>query len=325
LDKIAFPYRSSTHLPFLHVIAEGGFYEKYGLEVDYDRPIGSSEAHRAVAAGEIEFVGGNHVSTYGRRARGDNWVYLGQSVNSVPGRTLCVRADSGINRIEDLRGKVVGSRGSHPKLNDWLQLKQHGLDVDRDEVAIVDQVAHDNGMDPTDSKAMDETEPLWEWVRDKAVDAAFIVPPTTENARDAGLKLIDIETLPMIYFTTFSTGMAFLERHPDIVERFLKAVIEGVHFFKTEPQRAIEIMRRRYTIEGPMDLKAATALYGHLAPALEPKLYPTMQAIANVYEEGKYHDADANRINPMQLWDLHAIRRIDDSGFVDDLYKKVHA
>ena len=131
MDKIAFPYRSDSHLPLLHVIAEGGFYEKYGLEVDYDRPIGSSEAHRAVAAGEIEFVGGNHVSTYGRRARGDDWVYLAQTVNTVPGRTLCVRADSEINGIADLREKVVGTRGHHPQLNDWLQLKQHGLDVDR--------------------------------------------------------------------------------------------------------------------------------------------------------------------------------------------------
>jgi hypothetical protein len=45
-----------------------------------------------------------------------------------------------------------------------------------------------------------------------------------------------------------------------------------------------------------------------------------MNAIANVYEEAKRQDADAKKINPMELWDLHHIRQIDDTGFVDSLY-----
>ena len=163
----------------LHVVAESGSWEKYGLDVDYARPISSHEAHEAVTSGSIEFVGGNHISTYGHRARGDNWIYLGQTLNSLPGRKLVVRADSGIHSIADLRGKKVGERGAHPKLNDWLQLKQHGLDTDRDEVAIIDQVPLAGG------KSVDAATPnakvgfLWEWVRDGQVDAAFLVPPMT--------------------------------------------------------------------------------------------------------------------------------------------------
>jgi ABC-type nitrate/sulfonate/bicarbonate transport system substrate-binding protein len=150
MDKIAFPYRSSSHLVLLHVIAESGSWEKHGLEVDYDRPISSTEAHRAVPLGEIEFVGGNHVSTYGRRARGDSWVYLGQTVNQV-NHQLVVRADSGINGLADLHGRKVGTRGSHPSLNDWLYLKQHGLDSDRDDIEFVNQTKLKQGsMDAED-------------------------------------------------------------------------------------------------------------------------------------------------------------------------------
>src|SRR6478672_1435818 len=36
MDKIAFPYRSSSHLVLLHVVAESGAWEKHGLSVDYD-------------------------------------------------------------------------------------------------------------------------------------------------------------------------------------------------------------------------------------------------------------------------------------------------
>jgi hypothetical protein len=47
-----------------------------------------------------------------------------------------------------------------------------------------------------------------------------------------------------------------------------------------------------------------------------------MQAIANVYEEAIRQDKDAKKVNPMELWDLHHIRRLDDMGFVDALYGK---
>jgi ABC-type nitrate/sulfonate/bicarbonate transport system substrate-binding protein len=320
MDKIAFPYRSNTHLSLLHVIAESGSWEKYGLEVEYDKKISASRAHDAVLKGEVEFVGGNHISTYGRRARGDEWVYLGQTINAVS-RQLVVRPDSGIDGVGDLREKVVGTRGSHPRLNDWLFLKQRGLDEDRDDVKIVDQIRHERGsLDPHDPQSEEGIEPLWTWVRDRKVDAAFLMPPTAVFAKEAGLKVIDIEPMPMIYFTTLSSSLTFVEKHPDIVERFLKGVIEGIHFFKTQPEKSIRIIRDRYGNEGQMTATAAAQTHAHLAHQLEPRLYPTMAAIANVYEEAIRQDADAKRINPMELWDLHFIRRLDDRGFVDELY-----
>jgi len=302
MDKILFPYRSASHLPMLHVIAEAGMWEKYGLDVDYDRKISSGDAHAAVARGDIEFVGGNHVSTYGRRARGDDWLYLGQTMNQVPGWQLVVRAGSGIDSVAGLRKKVVGSMGEHPGLNDWLFLKQHGLDVDRDEVVTVKV----------------EGEP-WEHVRDGKVDAAFIWPPATVYAKRAGLKLIDIDAMPMIFFTTVSTSLKFADHHAELVERFLKAMMEGIHIYKTQPAKAIDVIRRRYTAEGVLDEEAATALYRAIADALDPTLYPSPEAIANVYQEGIRQDKDATKIHPMDLWDLHFVRRIHDTGFLKQL------
>jgi len=51
MDKVAFPYRSSSHLVLLHVVAASGGWERQGLDVDYDRQISSTEAHRAVPLG----------------------------------------------------------------------------------------------------------------------------------------------------------------------------------------------------------------------------------------------------------------------------------
>ena len=124
----------------------------------------------------------------------------------------------------------------------------------------------------------------------------------------------------MIQYTTISTGPKFADAHPDIVDRFLKGMLEGIHFFKTQPERAMRILQR-YNGEGEMDDAVARQTYMTMVDAFEPNLYPTTAAIANVYEEAIRQDADAKRVNPMALWDLHFIRRLDQSGFVRDLYQ----
>ena len=319
MDKVHFPYRAASHLTLLHVVAESGAWEKHGLDVDYDYQISSSDAHRLVPTAEVEFVGGNHVSTYAHRARGDSWVYLGQTLNQVNTK-LVVRPDSGINGVADLREKVVGTGGSHPTLNDWLYLKQRGLDVDRDDVVIAPQRKNKKGsMDAADPN--EKREPMWKLIRDRKVDAAFLTAPEHLFAADAGLKCIDIEPQQMIWFTTVSSSLTFVEKHPDIVQRFLKGMLEGIHFFKTERDKSINIIRQRYTKEGPLSLAHATYTYESLVNILEPKLYPSMTAIANVYEEAKRQDADAMKVNPMELWDMHHIRHLDDTGFIDNLYR----
>lgn len=320
MDHLAFPYRSTSHLALLHVIAESGAWEKYGLDVDYNRRIGRSEAHSAVVSGDIQFVSGNHVSTYGKRARGDDWVYLGQTMNLVSGRKLAVRADSGINDVAGLKHKNVGTRGAHPGLNDWLFLKQHGLDVDRDDVALVDPNKTKEKMS-NDTLSGENDGELWQAVLNRKVNAAFISEPATFFATAAGLKLIDIEPLPMIFFTTLSTSMKFANSHPEIVERFIKGVIEGIHFFKTQPERAIRTLRERYDGEGKLDQQQATALHATLAAALEPKLYPALPALSNVYQEAVRQDKDALRISPLELWDLRFVRELDNRGFIRELYK----
>jgi ABC-type nitrate/sulfonate/bicarbonate transport system substrate-binding protein len=320
VDRVSFPYRASSHLALLHVISESGSWEKYGLDVNYDYQISSSDAHRLVPTGEVEFVGGNHVSTYGYRARGDSWVYLGQTMNYVYPK-LVVRPDSGINSLADLRGKKFGSRGAHPSLNDWLLLKQRGLDCDRDDYEFDNQTKVKAGtMDEVEPGSKAKAPPLWHLVRDGMVDAALLMPPASLIAEAAGLKLIDVDPLPMIWFTTVSSSLGFVQKHPNLVERFLKGIIEGIHFFKTEPDKSIKIIQQRYLREGQLNFAQASYTYQTMKDVLEPKLYPTMAAISNVYEEAKRKDKDAERINPMELWDLHHIRRIDDSGFVRSLY-----
>ena len=304
MDKVHFPYRSESHLALLHVVAESGSWEKHGLQVDYDYYISSEDAHKGVANGSVEFVSGNHVSTYANRTRGDKWVYLGQTVN-ILNHCLVVKPDSGISKVSDLRGKVVGARGIHPRLNSWLFLKQQGLDTDKGDVKV--------------QKISGEVHP-WEAVRDGKVDGAFATPPEDFFARRAGLKVIEVDGLPMVWFTTISSGLALVEKHPQVVDRFLKGVIEGVAYFKKHKKESIKIIQSKHKAQGELDSDAAAHLYSGLAKILAAKPYATLKAISNVYELALREDKAAAQVEPTALWDFHYLRRIDDSGFIDNLY-----
>jgi ABC-type nitrate/sulfonate/bicarbonate transport system substrate-binding protein len=319
MDRVNFPYRSHSHLALLHVISESGAWERHGLDVDYDRFIGSEDAHRDLPSGAIEFVGGNHVSTYGHRARGDKWLYLGQTVNCVV-HSLCVRPDSGISGVQDLRQKKIVVGGSHPSLNDWLFLRQRGLDVDRDDVELVSSVKLKPGSMDADSEQQQlQRKPKWQWVQEGKADACMVTTLQGIFARKAGMKVIDIESLPMINFTTVSAHQDFVDKHPDLVDRFLKGLIEGIAYFKTRPDAAKRIIKERY-MKGGLEDEMVDAVYNELARIIDPRLYPTMEAISNVYQEGVRQDPDAKKVNPLSLWNLHYVRHIDDSGFVDALY-----
>jgi ABC-type nitrate/sulfonate/bicarbonate transport system substrate-binding protein len=310
MDHVNFPYRSSSHLLLHHVIAESGSWEKHGLDVKYNYFISSADAHADIPAGRLEFVSGNHVSTYGHRARGDQWVYLGQATN-VAKLSLVVRPDSEIATISDLREKYVASsspKNEHPNLNEWLYLKQHGLDVDKDEVAILDRKDHNN------KSARD-------MLFDGDAHAALMTPPNTQIAAAAGLKVIEIDPLPMILNTSISTSISFVRDNPDLVQRFLKGILEGIAFFKTHPEATKKIMKESYTRKGELSNEVVDLVYEDLAQTLEPTLYPSLEAIANVYQLGVRQDPDALKVNPMALWDMHHLREIDDSGFIRRLYE----
>ena len=319
MDHVQYPYRSSSHLVLMHVINECGAWERHGLVVDYDKGINRDDAHKLVPTGEVEFVSGNHVSTYAARARGDTWAYLGQTI-SKNNLSLVTRPDIGIEKLEDVRKRKFGSRGRHPGLNTWLYLKQNGLDPDTDQVEIVreERVELPDGTFKLNRKS------LMEMLKDGDIDACFMTLPNKEFAQREGLKVIDLVPQDMVFFMTVSSSMKMVEERPDIVERMLKGVLEGIAFFKTEREKTIQIIMDKHKKEGDLDRQTAELLYDDFAPILEPRLYPGLNAISNVYQEALKQDekaGDAARIHPLALWDFHFLREIDDSGFIDDLYK----
>ncbi|MGH7830456.1 MAG: hypothetical protein ACREP8_09795, partial [Candidatus Binatia bacterium] len=104
-----------------------------------------------------------------------------------------------------------------------------------------------------------------------------------------------------------------------IVERFLKGIVEGTHFYKTQKAKTLAILEKKYGSDG-WDREVIEHVYKELAEILEKKLYPSLPAIHNVFELAKRQSPDSAKVNALALWDLHYLRQLDDTGFVEKLY-----
>jgi ABC-type nitrate/sulfonate/bicarbonate transport system substrate-binding protein len=298
MDKIKFPYRSARHLALLHIVAESGGWKKQGLDVEYDFYVDPEEAHRLLKKGEVQFIGGNHITPYIKRASGDDWIYVGQTVNHIA-QVIVVNNDSKIKKLEDLRGKTLGAKGSggpHIWLNAWLTLKKNGLE---DTVKI--ERVFKKGR-------------VWNGVRAGDYEAAIVGRPDDLVARRDGMRTIALPLLPMIVFTTVSTTGRFVRDNGELIKRFLKGLGSGIRFFKANKKRSMEILSSTLPKErGGGDKELIEHYYRDLYETLTETLYPTMDAIYNVYAEACRYNAAAKKVNPLELWDLHFLRQLRDA------------
>jgi ABC-type nitrate/sulfonate/bicarbonate transport system substrate-binding protein len=298
MEKIKFPYRSARHLALLHIVNESGGWKEQGLSVEYDFYVDPEQAHKLLKNGEVQFIGGNHITPYIKRASGDDWIYVGQTANYV-GQVIVVKKDSKIRRLEDLRGKTLGAKGTggpHIWLNAWLTLKKNGLD----KLVKIERV-YKKGR-------------VWKGVQAGEYDAAIVGRPDDLVARRDGMRTIPLPLLPMIVFTTVSTTGGFVRENGELIKKFLKGLGSGIRFFKNNKKRSMEILSSTLPKErGGGDKEMIAAYYQDLTETLTPTLYPTMDAIYNVYAEACRYNSAAKKVNPLELWDLHFLRQLRDA------------
>lgn len=299
MDKVRFPYRSAGHLALLNIVAESGSWKRQGLSVDYNFYVGPQEAHDLLRSGKVEFISGNHITPYIARATGDDWIYLAQAAIYIR-HALVLKKGSKVRSLKDLKGKslaVDGKGGPHMWLNSWLMLKQNGLDSTVELKRVYTKV------------------PLWQAVQAGEIETGFVNLPDDLKARREGLRTVLLPLLPMVVWTTVSTTGKFVKQNGKLIKRFLKGLGDGIRFLKKEKKKAVEILNATLPKErGGGDKEMVEYTYKEMTEVLTENLYPTMEAIANVYAEACRYDAVAKKVNPLELWDLHFLRELRDDG-----------
>ncbi len=269
-------------------------------------------AEAALFSGEIDFICGNHITPYLWVARGQPIVCLASPSNSVRDRVITREP---VASLAEFKAKglriadwdLVAPHGipSHDRLNHILDIMRQGFDegeAEWIELAQPDDPAYR-------SLAIDA-------VQSGKADAAFVgrfrgAPPLE------GVHVWDLPVLPMINGTTITTSYEVLHRKEHLAERLVQAMVETIHYSRMHPeeaQRFLDVKDNR-----PYKQNGGSAEYVARSPI---KPYPSAEGILNAYELSRMRYEEVQAANPLALWDMHYLRDLDLSGFIDELIQE---
>jgi hypothetical protein len=77
-------------------------------------------------------------------------------------------------------------------------------------------------------------------------------------------------------------------------------------------------METRFSLDDP---ELLDAFIEHWTERWERKPYPTLNALRNALEKATRYDGRVEGVNPMTLVDMHYVKELDESGFIDALYR----
>ena len=302
-------FRSHTHLPLWEILDRAGFWKQVDIKVNFEYCDSSSEAESALFSGKIDLISGNHISPYALVARGKPIVSLASPTNGVTDRVV---SREPIKSLAEIRGKRIvdttildnGGGYNHIRGNHMLYILEAGLELtDVKWIEITDRMSIEFRIQQYEAMKAGEGD-------------VTLVTGDTKRYEDAGFHVLQLPRLPMINGPTLTTTVTALNKYDRFGERLVLAQVLGIHFGRTRKQETEQILEGLKKREP----EARGVSYNSVAK-LAIKPYPDIQAVANAYRLCCMKAPEAKELSPMSMWDLHFLRQLDNSGFIDRLYE----
>ena len=201
-----------------------GLYEKAGLDVTLKPGGPQLNIHQLLAAGQVDFVMGTSVRTMVIRNQGIPIVAVGAFYQRDP-VTFMVHADSGYNKVSDLKGKPIYLPGI-ARLNYWPWLRQ-SLGFSDEQIKAYDRSYRALTLDKTAASQGYLTEDGF----------AF------KKLGMAGKSIWLAENGWNPYSSTLDTTEKQIAEKPKMIEAFLKATAEGYRRYLQNPAKAHALIR----------------------------------------------------------------------------------
>jgi ABC-type nitrate/sulfonate/bicarbonate transport system substrate-binding protein len=304
--NVGYSAASADQLP-AWVAKDSGIFAKNGLDVDLIFFTGGTTAILALVSGDVPITQVSGPPLVNSAFAGSEAVFVAAGIISL---NYVLMGKPGIKTAEQLKGGTVAiSRfGSATDSIARFALRRIGLTPGKD-VTIV-QV----GSGPERLSA----------ALTGRVTASVINPPSSFIAEKRGLAVIaDVAKMGLVFqHTGAGTTRRFIKEHPDIVRRYVKAHVEAVHKMWTDKEATIKALSKymgsgleRETLEKSYDNVMTEALY-------PKKQYPSLEGLKTVLEDVAERDPRAKSAKPEQFVDFTFIKELDQSGYIDGLYKK---
>ena len=284
---------------------EQGFFLKYGVpfEAIFIRQAPTLVA--ALTSGDIQigYTGGTAV--LGAAAGGVDLKILAAFTNRV---TYDVVARPGIKTPEELRGKKFGvqSIGGTVWMGAILALEHFGLDPDRDKVSLI---------------AVGDQVVLAQALMVGTIDATVLDGVMSRTLREKGFTILaelSKLNLPITSVGIIARG-SFIQKNPQAIENLLKALLEAEAFiFAPSNKAAVLNILKRYLRVGEQDAEEG---YRDVLTGIDRKPYPSLAGLRNIQRLMKLRNPNVEKVKVEELVDDRFLKKLDESGFIDGLYK----
>jgi NitT/TauT family transport system substrate-binding protein len=302
--RIAYTSIAAVYGP-LWVTRDAGIFKKYNIDPELLYIAGGPPSLQALIAGDvaISFTAGG--ATVAANLSGSDVVLLGASIDSLPFELWSV---ANIRDPEKLKGTRLGvSRiGATTDFVARYLLKKWGLQPDKD-VAIFQA-----GAGPQIFAAM----------KGGSVQSGVLStgPETLRAEAEGYFRLADVSTSGLVYpFGPFAARQTFIKAQPDLVGRFMKAYVEGIHRFKTDKVFALATLEKHTKQKTTPAVERIYEIYATKYFKRAPEATPA--AIQTILEELSATRPLPPGITPQRFVESRFIHDLVASGFVEGLYK----
>jgi NitT/TauT family transport system substrate-binding protein len=237
---------SGVHLP-IWVTKEFGLLEKHQLKGELVMIPGGSRQMQALISSSIHF---SHIDSTGPITaihRGAELVIVAGALNKFP---FSIVTQKDIRQPSDLRGKRIGivNFGGQNELSVLLALRE--WKIPREAVNIIPSGSSDSRLVALSTGAL---------------DATLLSPPQTKTAETLGFRILaHLSDLKAAFpLDTIVTSRSFLKQNREMVKRFLRAYVDGLHAIRTNKEKTIAVLQKMLRVG---DRAILESTYDYYAP-----------------------------------------------------------
>jgi NitT/TauT family transport system substrate-binding protein len=305
-DKINTSYISTApgSSTVIQVAKEARLFDKHGFDATVIFISGSVRGIQSILAGEIPIGEGGGPGLASARLAGGDVVAIAGNVNVLP---YYLVANPSIKRAEDLRGKVGGTHiaGTTAEFALKVGLKKIGLEPNKDVTLRViggsteRMVALQKGI----------------------VQFTVVTEAGKATAEKLGYPtVVDMATLQIPFPQNgVYTSTKLIRENPDMVRRYLRAYSEAIHYYKTQKEGTIKIMRKYSRLDDRNALEVAWDWHARFIPEAP---YPPLEGYQLVLQDMAATNPKAAQANAKDYLDSRFVKELEESGFIKGLYRK---
>ena len=300
--KIAYSGVSAAGTP-LWLAKEEGIFTKHGLEADLVAVRSAPLQVTALVSNEVQFVRGSVSSMLTAAAQGAKLKIILSLFAERASYDFLVSPS--ITRPADLKGKKIGVQDFSGLL--WtltmLSLRELGLDPQRDNINI---------------QAIGDSTVIAQSLASGIIDAAALDKLQSVRLQGQGVKvLLDLRRIAFPS-SPFMGGESFIEKNPQTVEKFIKALIEASTIMRAQKERGLAVLQKHIKT----DRALAEIGYKNLLEDLTAYTLTSVKGLRTVQEIVALRDPKIAKYNVEDLLDQRILKKVVDSGYVEEIERR---